>query len=152
MTFLIFASFMKKYWSDILMYGLTLGLLLAALEVLQYKWIFLKNSTDLYVGIIAVLFLAVGLWAGNKLYGKKGAARNEPFEVSEAAIAKLGITPRELEVLQLMAQGHSNQQIAEQLFVSLNTVKTHISNVLSKLNAARRTQAIQKAKTLGLIS
>ena len=144
---------MKKYWWDILVYGLSLGLLLAALQAFQYKWIILKNAVEWYAGLIALLFTAVGIWAGIKLTGKKQApATPHPPPSPEAAMLKLGITPRELEVLQLMEKGHSNQEIADRLFVSLNTVKTHISNVLSKLQAERRTQAIQRAKSLGLLA
>ncbi len=145
---------MKKYWTNILLYGLSLGLLLAALQFFQYKWVFVKNAVEWYAGLVALLFSAVGIWAGQKFSKKQPilvAAATAPMQPDEAALARLGITPRELEVLQLMAQGHSNQQIADQLYVSLNTVKTHISNLLSKLDAARRTQAIQKAKALGII-
>ncbi len=98
---------------------------------------------------------SLGIWAGQKIIRKKVTPDTivppPAFQSSEAAMAKFGITPRELEVLQLIALGHSNQEIADQLFVSLNTIKTHISNVLAKLDAERRTQAIQKAKTLGLL-
>jgi NarL family two-component system response regulator LiaR len=146
---------MKKFWSNILIYGLSLGLLLAGLQVFQYKWVYIKNATEWYAGLIAVLFTVIGIWAGQKLIRKKVTPDTivppPAFQSSEAAMAKFGITPRELEVLQLIALGHSNQEIADQLFVSLNTIKTHISNVLAKLDAERRTQAIQKAKTLGLL-
>lgn len=146
---------MKKFWSTILLYGLSLGLLLAALQVFQYKWVFMKNAVEWYAGLIAILFTVIGIWAGSKLNRPKPTAENSlPEAVApnpEALMGKFGITPREMEVLKLMALGHSNQEIATQLFVSLNTVKTHISNVLSKLDAERRTQAVQKAKTLGLL-
>jgi NarL family two-component system response regulator LiaR len=146
---------MKNFWSNILIYGLSLGLLLAALQVFQYRWVYIKNASEWYTGLIAVLFMVIGIWAGQKIIRKKATpdtiAPTPVFQTSEAAMAKFGITPRELEVLQLIALGHSNQEIADQLFVSLNTIKTHISNVLAKLDAERRTQAIQKAKTLGLL-
>ncbi len=146
---------MKKFWSDILLYGLALGLLLVSLQFLQYKWVFVKNSVEWYVGVIALLFTVLGIWAGTRFVRKKTIIVEMPivekFQPSEDAIVKIGLTPRELEVLQLMAQGLSNQEIADQLFVSLNTIKTHISNVLSKLEAERRTQAIQKAKALKIL-
>jgi len=146
---------MKKFWSDILLYGLALGLLLVSLQFLQYKWVFVKNSVEWYVGVIALLFTVLGIWAGTRFVRKKTIIVEVPivekFQSSEDAIVKIGLTPRELEVLQLMAQGLSNQEIADQLFVSLNTIKTHISNVLSKLEAERRTQAIQKAKALKIL-
>ena len=137
------------------MYGLSLGLLLVALQAIQYKWMFEKSATEWYIGVIALLFTILGIWAGDKFKRNKSLPLKiapEAFDkTAEAAMLKIGITPRELEVLQLMTLGHSNQEIADQLFVSLNTVKTHISNLLSKLDADRRTQAIQKAKTLGLL-
>ena len=146
---------MKKYWFDILIYGLSLGLLLTAIQFFQYKLVFLHGAFDWYAAVIAIVFCTLGIWAGYQLTQKKkasaGAQPTDAFEVSSEAIEKLGITPRELEVLQLIANGHSNQEIAQLLFVSLNTVKTHISNVLSKLNAQRRTQAIQRAKDEGLL-
>jgi DNA-binding CsgD family transcriptional regulator len=145
---------MKTFWQNILLYGLSLGLLLAALQAFQYKWVILKNDVEWYGAAIAILFSIVGIWAGNKLSSPKlpppPALQQTPLP-PEAVIAQYNITPRELEVLHLMALGHSNQEIAEKLFVSLNTIKTHISNLLSKLDAERRTQAIQKAKTLGLL-
>lgn len=139
-----------------LWYGMSLGLLLAALEVLQYKWVFMKNAVEWYSGMIAVLFTVIGIWAGSRFGRKKnGLSRAGALETlqqpADADVSKYGITPREMEVLQLMALGHSNREIANQLYVSLNTVKTHISNVLSKLNAERRTQAIRNAKSLGIL-
>jgi two-component system, NarL family, response regulator LiaR len=146
---------MKKYWSEILFYGLALGLLLASLQFFQYKWVLLNNTAEWYVGLIALLFTLLGIWAGNHFFKKKAvpvaALVTEGFEVDKAAIEKLGLSPRELEVLALIAQGLSNQEIADRLFVSLNTIKTHISNLLSKLGAERRTQAIQKAKAFKIL-
>lgn len=144
----------KSWWVNILLYGLSLGLLLAALQFSQYRLLTLGNAEKWYVGLVAVLFSAVGIWAGQKLIQKKSPPPGffvPAFHPKEDVIKQLGITPRELEVLEQMAQGLSNQEIAEKLFVSLNTVKTHSSNVFSKLDVQRRTQAIQKAKELGLI-
>ena len=146
-------------WTSLLLYGLVLGLSLAALQFFRYKLIVLEHAEQWYVGLVALLFTALGIWAGNKLTRNKrtppAAAppeRDIPFQPREEILEKLGITPREYEVLELVAQGLSNQEIADRLFVSLNTVKTHASNVFSKLDAQRRTQAIQKAQTLGLLS
>jgi len=141
-------------WTSLLLYGFVLGLSLAALQFFRYKLIVLEHAEQWYVGLVALLFTALGIWAGNKLTRHKRTvppAEEAPFRPREEALEKLGITPREYEVLELVAQGLSNQEIADRLFVSLNTVKTHASNVFGKLDAQRRTQAIQKAKTLGLL-
>ncbi len=145
-------------WTSILLYGLVLGLSLAALQFFQYKLIVLEHAEHWYIGLVALLFTAVGIWAGNKLTRKKQASFPAAPPENEAAghskgemLQRMGITPRELEVLELVAQGLSNQEIADRLFVSLNTVKTHASNIFGKLDAQRRTQAIQKAKALGLL-
>lgn len=141
---------MKRFWSAIFLYGFAIGMLLVAIRFMQYRWIFLKNASEWYAAVLALLFCILGIWAGMKL-----SARNTPGRIihphTPANLTETGITPRELEVLMLIAQGHSNQEIADQLFVSLNTVKTHISSVLSKLDVQRRTQAVQKAKAMGLI-
>ncbi len=145
-------------WGMLILYGLSLGLLLAALQFFQYRLLVLQHAEQWYVGLVALLFTAVGIWAGRKLTRKKTSLSADgafdgvsPFRPKEDVLEKLGITPREFEVLELIAQGLSNQEIANRLFISLNTVKTHTSNVLSKLDAQRRTQAIQKAKALGLL-
>lgn len=143
-------------WTSILLYGLVLGLLLAALHFMQYRLVVLKHAEQWYTGLIAFMFMILGIWAGKKLIRTKHPAPHDgppapPFRPKEEVLEKLGITPREFEVLELIAQGLTNQEIADRLYVSLNTVKTHTSNVFSKLDAQRRTQAIQKAKALGLL-
>ena len=142
-------------WATILLYGLALGLLLAALQFFQYRLVMLEHAVEWYVGLIALLFTGVGIWAGRKWTRNttvdKPLSAADNFRLKEETLEHLGITPREMEVLELIAQGLSNQEIANRLYVSLNTVKTHTSNVFSKLDAQRRTQAIQKAKMLGLL-
>ncbi|MBK8194846.1 MAG: DNA-binding response regulator [Lewinellaceae bacterium] len=145
-------------WTTLALYGLILGLLLAALQYFQYRLLIMEHAEHWYIGIVALLFMVVGVWAGGKIARKKRQKPEEPVpEIGAAVLPKarvlegLGITPREYEVLELIAQGLSNQEIADRLFVSLNTVKTHTSNVFGKLDAQRRTQAIQKAKALGLL-
>ena len=142
-------------WATILFYGLALGLLLAALQFFQYRLVVLEHAVEWYVGLVALMFTGVGIWAGRKWTRNKTVGEPlavvAPFRPKEEVLEKLGITPREMEVLELIALGLSNQEIANRLFVSLNTVKTHTSNVFSKLDAQRRTQAIQKAKMLGLL-
>ncbi|MBL7825582.1 MAG: response regulator transcription factor [Saprospiraceae bacterium] len=145
---------MKRFWSNIALYGLSLGLLLVSLQFFRYKWIFVRNQTEWYAGAVALVFCIAGIWLGThwkQQRFKTLPVESNPIQPPSKILEQLGITPREFEVLQLIAQGHSNQEIADQLYVSLNTIKTHISNLFSKLDADRRTQAIKKAKTLGLI-
>lgn len=146
-------------WLSLVWYGLALGLLLAALQAAQYKLMVQDHARELYTGLIALLFTVVGIWAGRRLTAKRHqpqlsappAAAPLSGPALEQALEKLNITPREYEVLQYIAGGLSNQEIAGRLFVSLNTVKTHTSNLFSKLDVQRRTQAVQKAQALGLL-
>jgi DNA-binding CsgD family transcriptional regulator len=154
---------MKK---QILIYGLCLGLLTFLLKWLEYRFIISTHAFEIYAGIIALLFTVLGAWISSKLIKPKKIKEivvveklvtvNVPqpafFEADRIEIEKRGISARELEVLQLVADGLSNQEIADKLFVSLNTVKTHTSNLFLKLEASRRTQAIQKAKSLRIIA
>ena len=141
----------------ILLYGVVAGLLIAVLEFVKYRYLVLEHSLEIYGGILAVLFSALGIWLGLKLTRVKvvEVVREVPvagdFVRNEARQAELGITPRELEILEALAAGHSNREIAERLFVSENTVKTHTANLFAKLQARRRTQAVQRAKEAGLI-
>ncbi len=151
----------------IVLYGISLALLLFLLKWLEYKFILISHSFEIYIGIIAIIFMGLGIWLALKLakpkiktvvvekeilvkeevYVNAGA----DFIFNQKEFEKLGISSRELEVLQLMAVGLSNNEIAEKLFVSLNTVKTHSSKLFEKLDVKRRTQAIEKAKRLNII-
>ena len=139
----------------ILIYGLMMAALVGLLKFVEYKYFVRDIPLEFYVGLVAVMFTAVGVWAGLKLTRPKIVREivetNGHFELDQANLEKLGISPREYEVLGLIAAGHSNQEIADKLFVSTSTVKTHVSNVLAKLDARRRTQAIQRAKELRII-
>jgi two-component system, NarL family, response regulator LiaR len=140
---------MKKI---IILYGLALALLLFLMQWLQFGFIVRDLSLEFYLGVVAVVFTAVGIWVGLRLTRPKTKVIiKTDFNFNETECNRLGIRKRELEVLQLMAQGFSNQEIADQLFVSLNTVKTHSSNLFLKLEVKRRTQAIQRSKELMLI-
>ncbi|MBI1769697.1 MAG: DNA-binding response regulator [Bacteroidetes bacterium] len=119
--------------------------------MVEYRYYIHDLSIEFYVGGIAILFSALGIWAGLKLTRKKVITASPDFVLDETQMQKLGISKREHEVLQLMAQGLSNQEIADKLFVSLNTIKTHSSNLFLKLDVSRRTQAVQKGKALRLI-
>jgi DNA-binding CsgD family transcriptional regulator len=140
-------------------YGLCGGLLIVLLKVVEYRFLVIEHSLEIYGGLIALVFASLGIWLGLKLTRTKEvvivkevpvavAAR---FVVNQPKLRELGITPRELEILELMAGGLSNREIAERLFVSENTVKTHSSHLFGKLSAKRRTQAVQIGKNLGLL-
>jgi DNA-binding CsgD family transcriptional regulator len=141
----------------VLLYGILGGLLIATLRFVEYRYIVLEHSLEIYGGIVALIFSALGIWLGLKLTRTKVVVREVPVAVvshfarDESRVQELGITPRELEILEAMAAGFSNRDIAERLFVSENTVKTHAARVFDKLSARRRTQAVQRAKEAGLI-
>ena len=139
---------MKK---TILLYGLAMAVLIFVLQYLEYRLLVQDLSTEIYVGIVAVMFTLLGIWAGLRLTRKNVVVVGPAFIFDENELHRLGISKREHEVLELIAQGLSNQEIADKLFVSLNTIKTHTSNFFLKLNVSRRTQAIQKAKEFRLI-
>lgn len=139
-----------------IIYGLALAALILVLKLLQYRYLVRDLSIEFYMGALAVMFTVVGAWAGLKLTRRKTivvqtTVSAEPFQPDPSRLERLGISKREHEVLELMAQGLSNQEIADRMFVSLNTVKTHSANLFSKLDVKRRTQAVQKGKELLLI-
>lgn len=127
--------------------------LIGILKVVEYRYFVRDIPLEFYIGIVAVMFTAIGIWAGLRLTRPKivEVEVGGPFERDEAAIKRIGISKREFEVLELIAAGLSNQDIADRLFVSNSTVKTHVSNVLAKLDASRRTEAIAKAKEMRII-
>ena len=136
----------------ILIYGISLAAMIALLKFLEYKYLLRDLALEIYMGILAVMFAGLGIWIGFKLTRPKAIlVPVSNFQFDQARLDKLSISKREYEVLELMAQGLSNQEIADKLFVSLNTVKTHSTNLFAKLDAKRRTQAVQRAKELMLI-
>lgn len=147
---------MRKY---VLLYGLLGGILIAGLRFIEYRWLVVEHSVEIYGGLVAAVFASVGIWLGLKLtrHTETVVVREVmvpapvDFVRDESKVESLGITPRELEILQLIAEGLSNKEIAERAFVSENTVKTHSSRVFEKLGARRRTQAVQLGKELRLI-
>lgn len=151
---------MKKTLLHILIYGLSGGALIVVLKLIEFRFLVVEHSIEIYGGLIAALFAALGISLGLKLTKKKEVLvvkevpvpASEPFTLNHERVKHLGITKRELEILELIAQGMSNREIAEKLFVSENTVKTHSSRLFDKLNARRRTQAVQIAKESGLIA
>ncbi len=150
-----------------LIFGFVGGLLIAALQYTQYRFIVIEHSLEIYGAIVAVLFSALGIWLGLRLTRGREVVRETvvvkevlipaevrvpgPFSPDRTQQKTLGITEREMEVLALVAGGLSNREIAAQLFVSENTVKTHCARAFDKLGASRRTQAVQRGKELGIL-
>ena len=140
----------------VLLYGAIGGALIALLKYVEYQHFIRVYPTEVYGGIVALIFTAVGIYVGLRLTRPKEVVvvrevPASPFVLNEAKLKELAITPREHEILALIAEGLSNREIGERLFVSENTVKTHSSRVFEKLGVNRRVQAVQKAKDLGLI-
>jgi DNA-binding CsgD family transcriptional regulator len=146
---------------EIAIYGLCGGLLIAALRLAEYKFVVVEHSIEIYGAIVAALFAGLGIWLGGTLTRKKSEVIvrevpvevrvHGPFVLDEERVRELQITPRELQILGLIADGLSNKEIAERVFVSENTVKTHASRLFDKLGARRRTEAVQLGKSSRLI-
>jgi DNA-binding CsgD family transcriptional regulator len=151
----------RRALRDILLYGLCGGVLIIILKLTEYRFLVVEHSLEIYGGLVAALFSGLGIWLGLTLTRKKtqvqvmvhqaAAQSNGPFQADAKRMSELGITPRELEILGLIAAGLSNREIAGRLFVSENTVKTHSSRLFDKLGARRRTQAVQLGKEARLI-
>ena len=157
---------MKRH---VLIFGLVGGLLIATLQYTEYRFVIIEHSVELYSALVAILFATFGIWLGLRITRSREAVRETvretvvvrevlvpaeapaPFAPNTTRQQTLGITARELEILTLIARGFSNREIATQLFVSENTVKTHCARTFDKLGAARRTQAVQRGKELGLL-
>jgi DNA-binding CsgD family transcriptional regulator len=153
---------MRKH---VLLYGLLCGVLIAALRLIEYRWLVVAHSVEIYGGLVAAVFAGLGIWLGLRLTRGREIVRetvvvrevpvpvpaSADFVRDQGKLESLGITPRELEILELIAAGLSNREIADRVFVSENTVKTHLSRVFDKLGARRRTQAVQLGKELRLI-
>lgn len=152
-------EFFQKYKSTIL-YGFSLAVLLFLMKWLEFRLIVIDHALEIYIGSIAVVFTALGIWLALKLTKPKKETiivekeiyvNDVEFIQDRNQLEKLNLSKREMEVLELIAQGCSNQEIASQLFVSLPTIKTHSSKLFEKLDVNRRTQAVEKAKRLRLI-
>jgi NarL family two-component system response regulator LiaR len=144
-----------------LIFGLAGGFLIAILQYFEYRFVIIEHSVEIYTAIVAILFAIFGIWLGLRITRRREtivvrevavpAQAPEPFTPNVANQQTLGITARELEILTQIARGCSNREIAAQLFVSENTVKTHCARAFEKLGAARRTQAVRRCKELGLL-
>jgi len=139
-----------SFKNTVLLFGILLAILIAFLKYMEYRIFVRELAFEIYVGVVAAICMGLGVWVGLKLLNKKPINARDS-EVGQDAIKALSLTARELEVLELISHGHSNQEIADRLFISLPTVKTHSSNLFSKLDVRRRTQAIQLAKELNII-
>jgi NarL family two-component system response regulator LiaR len=147
---------MRKH---VLLYGLPLGVLIATLQLIEYRWLVVEHSVEIYGALVAAVFATVGIWLGLRLTRRSDTvvvrevmvAAPVNFVRDQSKLESLGITARELEILELIAAGLSNKEIATRVYVSENTVKTHLSRVFDKLGARRRTQAVQLGKELRLI-
>ncbi len=142
---------MKK---TIVVYGLLMAAFVFILKFIEYRFLIRDLSTEVYVGIIALICTILGVWMGLKFTRPKVIVESkslDTFSFDKNKLVATGLSEREYDVLKLMAQGMSNKEIAEKLFVSMNTVKTHAGNLFVKLNAKRRTQAVQQARTLGIL-
>lgn len=151
-----------RWLRHILLFGLAGGIVITLMKWTEYRFIVVEHSIEIYGGLTAATFAAFGIWLGLRLTRKQVVLKEvpvpypvtvpaEPFVVNSKKQEELEITPRELEILELIASGMSNREIAEKIFVSENTVKTHSSRVFDKLGAKRRTQAVQMGKEMGLI-
>lgn len=147
----------------VIIYGVSLAGMLLLLKWLEFRFLIIDHSFEVYIGAIALIFTILGIWLAKKLTKPKTETIIIEKEVfipkpaagfvpDEKALLKFGISKREWEVLALISEGLSNQEIADRLFVSLNTIKTHSSNLFEKLDVKRRTQAIEKGKRLGILS
>jgi two-component system, NarL family, response regulator LiaR len=154
-------SRLKTKYSEILLYCLSMAVLLFLVKWLEAHFIVFNYHLDFFVGAIAILFTVLGIWLALKLVKPKVEVRivekeiyvdaDAQKEINQHEILKLGISKREMEVLNLMASGLSNEEIAGKLYISLNTVKTHSSSIFLKLDVKRRTQAVEKSKRLNII-
>ena len=154
------SSFFTRYKQTIL-YGISLGLLLFLLKWLELRFLVIDHAFEIYAGAIAIIFTSLGIWLALKLSRPKVetvvvekqvfVTPPADFSPNTAAISELELSRRELQILELMAKGHSNEEIAREIFVSLSTVKTHNQNLFFKLDVKRRTQAVEKARRLQII-
>jgi DNA-binding CsgD family transcriptional regulator len=153
--------------AHVLLYGVVGGVLIAGLKYIEYRWLIQTHSVEIYGGLVAVAFAGVGIWLGRRLTApvetvvvrevsvevpvEVRVPAGAPFARDARQVAALGLTPREVEILELIAEGLSNREIADRVHVSENTVKTHSSRLFDKLGARRRTQAVQLAKQQRII-
>ncbi|MFD2587119.1 response regulator transcription factor [Croceitalea marina] len=147
--------------SHIILYGLATASLIFGLKWLQWNFIIRENAIDIYIGLIALMFTLLGAWIASQLIKPKAQAilvdkqnmipQAKEFKLNEAGLKRLNLTNREYQILKLIAQGHSNSEIADELFLSLSTIKTHVSNLYTKMNVKSRFRAIAVAKEIKIV-
>jgi len=142
---------LKKKYIPILFFGVLLAVLAIVLQVFEYRYYIGSLDTDIYTTVVAAIFTILGIWIGINLLKKKAPQIEGTSKIDHSKIKELELNEREYEVLKLISEGMSNQEIADKLFLALPTIKTHTSNLFTKLNVRSRTQAIHKAKNLRLI-
>ena len=152
---------LNKNAGHIILYGLTLAALIFGLKWLQWKYLIADNAIDIYIGLIAVVFTVLGAWVAAQIikpktetiFVEKEVIIHQPqkFVLNESELERLNLTNREYEILKLIVKGHSNADIAEQLFLSLSTIKTHVSNLYTKMDVKNRFQAITQAKRMEIV-
>lgn len=145
----------------IILYGILMAILVFILKWLQWKFLIVNNSIDIYIGLIAIFFTVLGVWMATQFIRVKTktvivekkviVTHSDKFKPDDAELKNLNLSSREYEVLQLLAKGYSNADIAKKLFLSINTIKTHVSNLYQKVDVKSRTQVIEKAKRMKII-
>lgn len=151
----------RTKWQHIILYGAAMALLLMLLKWLEYRYLMSETTVEVYIGLVALLFTGIGVWVARQLAnGKTKTAvvektvyvtEEKDIGINKQALADLNLTEREYEVLVLITQGLSNGEIADKLYLSLSTIKTHVSNLFTKMEVKSRTQAAGKAKVLGIV-
>jgi len=141
-------DFVSKKFGMILLYGFALAIGAFLMQWLEYHYFLKTYPTEFYIAILATIFVGLGIWIGSRLTPEKSL---KDFKRNEAAITSLGLSVREYEVLEHLAIGKSNKEIARDLHISPNTIKTHVSQIFQKLDVQRRAQAVQVARELHLV-
>jgi len=152
---------LKKDVRHIMLYGLALATLIFVLKWLQWNFLIVDHAIDLYIGLIAIIFTMLGIWVATQLikpkkqtvFVEKQIIIRQPkkFILNQTELKRLNLTNREYQILKLLVLGYSNADIADQLFLSLSTIKTHVSNLYAKMNVKNRYQAIDKAKRVEIV-